>query len=81
MILQIQKHMKKTSLVLIVFTVFLSANVSLLEAGRCERALANCLLDSLMYIPFFARVYSDMAYCLNGWAFCGKYLEEQDAAE
>ena len=81
MISQIQKHMKKTSLVLIVFTVFLSANVSLLEAGRCERALANCLIDSLMYIPFFSRVYLDMAYCLNGWAFCVKYLGEQDAAK
>ncbi len=81
MILQIKKHMKKTSLILIIFTVFLSANVSQLEAGRCERALANCLLDSLLYFPFFSKVYSDMAYCFNGWIFCQKYLEEQDVAE
>jgi len=75
MILQIQKHIKKASLILIIFTIFLSTNVSPMEAGSCEKALANCLLDSLMHIPFFARVYSDMAYCLNGWIFCRKYLE------
>jgi hypothetical protein len=81
MILQIQKHMRKATLILIILTVLLSTNVSTLEAGRCERALANCLLDAIMNIPYFARVYSDMAYCLNGWVFCQKYLEEQDEAE
>jgi hypothetical protein len=81
MISQIQKHMKKATLILIILTVLLSTNVSTLEAGRCERALANCLLDSLLNIPFFSRVYSDMAYCFNGWVFCQKYLEEQDEAE
>ena len=81
MILQIQKHMKKATLILIIFTVLLSTNVSTLEAGRCERALASCLIDAILNIPFFARVYSDIAYCLNGWVFCGKYLEDQEPAE
>jgi hypothetical protein len=81
MISQIQKNMKKASLILIIFIVFLSANVSQVEAGRCERALSSCLLDSILNIPFFARVYSDIAYCLNGWIFCQKYIEEQDKAE
>jgi hypothetical protein len=76
MILQIQKRMKKASLILIILTIFLSANVSSLEAGRCEKALSNCLLDSLWSIPYFARVYLDIAYCLNGWVFCSKYLEK-----
>ncbi len=76
MILQIQKHMKKASLILIILTIFLSANVSSLEAGRCEKALLNCLLDSLRSIPHFTRVYLDIGYCLNGWVFCGKYLKE-----
>ena len=76
MISQIQKHMKKASLILIILTIFLSVNVSSLEAGRCEKALLNCLLDSLWSIPFFTRVYLDIAYCLNGWIFCGKYLEK-----
>ena len=75
MISQIQKHMKKASLILIIFTIFLSANVSPLEAGRCERALSNCLLDAILSIPFFSRVYLDIAFCLNGWIFCRKYLE------
>ncbi len=75
MILQIQKHIKKASLILIILTIFLSASVSSLEAGRCERALSRCLLDSLRSIPFFTRVYLDIAYCLNGWVFCDKYLE------
>lgn len=75
MILQIQKHMKKTALILIIFTIFLSANVSSLEAGHCEKAVSNCLLDSLSSIPFFSRVYLDIAYCLNGWIFCRKYLK------
>ncbi len=76
MILQIQKHMKKASLILIILTIFLSVNVSSLEAGRCERALSYCLLDSLRSIPFFTRVYLDIGYCLTGWVFCGKYLEK-----
>ncbi len=76
MILQIQKRMKKASLILIILTIFLSANVSSLEAGRCEKALSNCLLDSLLSIPYFTRVYLDIAYCLNGWVFCSKYLEK-----
>ncbi len=75
MILQIQKHMKKASLILIFLTIFLSINVSSLEAGGCEKALSRCLLDSIMSIPFFARVYTDIAYCLNGWIFCIKYIE------
>lgn len=76
MISQIQKHMKKASLILIILTIFLSVNVSSLEAGRCEKALLNCLLDSLWSIPHFTRVYRNIAYCLNGWVFCGKYLEK-----
>jgi uncharacterized membrane protein YqaE (UPF0057 family) len=76
MILQIQKHMKKASLILIIFTIFLSVNVSSLEAGACEKALVNCLFDSLGSIPFFTRVYTDIAYCLNGWVFCQKYVEK-----
>ncbi len=76
MILQIQKHMKKASLILIILTIFLSANASSLEAGRCEKALSICLLDSLRFIPFFTRVYLDIAYCLNGWVFCTKYIEK-----
>ena len=75
MILQIQKHMKKASLILIIFTIFLSVNVSPMEAGRCEKALSDCLLDSILFIPFFSRVYLDIAFCLNGWIFCRKYLE------
>lgn len=81
MILQNKKHMKKASLTLIVLAVLLSLSVPQLEAGRCERALSECLIDSIMNIPFFSRVYSDMAYCLNGWIFCRKYLQEQDRAE
>jgi uncharacterized membrane protein YqaE (UPF0057 family) len=76
MISQIKKHMKKASLILIILTIFLSVNVSSLEAGRCEKALLNCLLDSLWSIPHFTRVYRNIAYCLNGWVFCGKYLEK-----
>jgi hypothetical protein len=76
MILQIQKHMKKASLILIILTIFLGANVSSLEAGRCEKALSNCLLDSLWSLPNFTRVYLNIAYCLNGWVFCGKYIEK-----
>ena len=76
MILQIRKHMKKASLILIILTIFLSANVSSLEAGRCEKALLRCLFDSLRSIPFFTRVYQHIGYCLNGWVFCGKYLEK-----
>jgi len=75
MILQIQKHIKKACLILIIFTIFLSTNVSPMEAGRCERALSNCLLDAISSIPFFSRVYLDIAYCLNGWIFCRKYLK------
>ncbi len=74
MISQIQKHMKKASLILIILTIFLSANVSSLEAGKCEKALLNCLFDSLWSIPNFTRVYLNIGYCLNGWVFCGKYL-------
>lgn len=74
MISQIQKHMKKASLILIILTLFLSVNVSSLEAGRCEKALLNCVLDSLRSIPHFTRVYLGIGYCLNGWIFCGKYL-------
>ncbi len=75
MILQIQKHMKKASLILIILTIFLSANVPSLEARRCEKALLNCLLDSLRSIPHFTRVYLHIGFCLNGWVFCDKYLE------
>ncbi len=75
MISQIQKHMKKGSLILIFFAIFLSLNVIPIEAGRCEKAVANCLLDAMLSIPFFARVYTDIAYCVNGWIFCRKYLE------
>lgn len=75
MILQIQKHMKKASLILVIFAILLSTNVSPLEAGRCEKALSNCLLDAILSIPFFSRVYMDIAYCLNGWIFCRKYLK------
>ncbi len=76
MISQIQKHMKKASLILIILTIFLSANASSLEAGRCEKALSYCLLDSLLSLPFFTRVYLNIGYCLTGWVFCGKYLEK-----
>jgi hypothetical protein len=75
MISQIQKHMKKASLILIIFTIFFSVNVSPMDAGRCEKALSNCLFDAILNIPFFARVYTDIAYCVNGWIFCRKYLE------
>ncbi len=81
MILQIQKYMKKAALILTILTVFLSLNAYTLEDERCERALARCLLDSILNIPFFSRVYTDMAYCLNGWVFCEKYVDEQDEAD
>ncbi len=76
MISQIQKHMRKASLILIILAIFLSANVSSLQAGRCEKALSSCLLDSLSSLPFFTRVYLDIGYCLNGWVFCTKYIEK-----
>ena len=76
MILQIQKHMKKASLILIVFAIFLSVNVSPLEAGSCEKAVSNCLLDAITSIPLFSRVYLDIGYCVNGWIFCRKYLKD-----
>ncbi len=76
MILQIQKHMKKASLILIILAIFLSANVSSLEARRCEKAFLNCLLGSLRSLPNFTRVYLNIGYCLNGWVFCGKYLKK-----
>ena len=75
MISQIQKHIKKASLILIIITIFFSVNVSPMEAGKCEKALSNCLLDAILNIPYFARVYTDIAYYFNGWIFCIKYLE------
>lgn len=75
MILQIQKQMKKAAIILIALTIIVSLNIAPLEAGGCERAFSNCMLEAAVYMPFFSRGYIDMAYCLNGWIFCRKYIE------
>jgi hypothetical protein len=75
MILQIQRHLKKISLILIILAIFLSVNIAPLSAGKCERAFASCVYDALRSIPFFSEVYLQTGFCINGWIFCLKYMQ------
>jgi hypothetical protein len=75
MILKTRRHLKKISLILIILAFFLSVNTTPLRAGKCERAFASCIYDALKSIPFFSTVYLQTGFCINGWVFCLKYME------
>lgn len=77
MITQIQKHFKKTTLILAFLMLFLSLIASgEEEQGKCEEAFERCMIDALTYIPNFTLVYIHAIYCANGYAFCIKYIKK-----
>lgn len=75
MILQIQKHIKKATFILIIFIFFLSFDVYAQEEGKCEGALVRCLIDAVSFLPSFSPFYKHIIYCLGGYIFCIKYLK------
>jgi len=50
--------------------LILAAGAGALEASRCGDALRSCLNDPLNQIMF-----TGVAYCLNGYYFCVKFIE------
>jgi len=80
MILNIQKHIKKISLILMIIlttlTVIVTPVVSAREEGRCEEAYENCVDDAVGFFFLTGLFLNYMIYCTAGYVFCKKYLEK-----
>lgn len=71
MLFKVSKKMKKIALIFAIFGLIFSLNMSFLEASwGCEGAFALCLMDYL-WMPDYAAVY-----CVIGYGFCKKYIED-----
>lgn len=68
MLSQIFKRSKKTALILVIFALLFSLNLSFLEAMACEQAFGLCFAEH-MWMPDYATVY-----CVLGYFFCKKYM-------
>lgn len=76
MILQIQKHIRKVTLILIVLMIFLSLGAAGQDNGKCEKAFKKCMFDAARRFPMFSMLYVQSVYCFGGYFFCKKYLDK-----
>lgn len=66
---RVKQYRKRFVVWLAVLSLIFFLNSSLLEAGRCERALVRCFNDAFV-MTFFAGGF----YCGLGYVFCKKYI-------
>lgn len=80
MALKNQNLIKMTSLLLIVFTFFLSLKIysqEEKEEGMCEEALKRCMTSAFKLLPYFSNFYVYSISCAAGYVFCKKYIEKK----
>jgi hypothetical protein len=72
----IQNLRKKTTfshklfILLVLSLVIFTAGIQSLEAGACERAFTRCAYELFAESNLFWSIY-----CMNGYAFCLKYID------
>lgn len=76
MIFQIQKHIRKVTLILIVLMIFISIGAAEQDNGKCEEAFIKCMIDAARHLPMFSMLYIQSVYCIGGYLFCKKYLDK-----
>lgn len=72
MISKVQKILKKSSFILILFLLLMSVGNITLEAKTCDEAFVACMNDGPSI--WFA-LAGHATYCFAGWVFCKKYVE------
>ncbi len=64
------KNLNKLLILVVLFAVIFSLNVSFVEAADCEDAFIRCVDDPLSHIYMGGEII-----CIVGYVFCKKYIE------
>jgi hypothetical protein len=79
-VLKIRKNTKIMALILALFLLLMNVDLVLLSAEEgkeeyrsCAEALKECMGDNLILLILNPR---KVIYCVAGWVFCKKYVED-----
>jgi hypothetical protein len=66
-----KKYTKRIAFFMAIVFFLIGASPALLEADGCEAAYYRCVID-----PFVIGHFLGSIYCITGYLFCKKYVEE-----